>query len=197
MHLYENNMNLHENNMQIRKLINTFGNILHLFSTFDKVFLVDFTDYFIRNNLDFFIDIFNNKKELRVSVKDVISKLLNKIIALNNPIRKNLLSRFKKWFVLIIQRYVIYREDHFGYIEEEFPFDSEDRWGSDDAWELENWEYRRHIDFPDWYFTEEVLQNIFFETLPWLNIHQNGLAFLSSYISKGQDFVISNTKKQN
>ena len=39
--------------------------------------------------------------------------------------------------------------------------------------------------FHDWYYTEEVLLNIFFELLPWIITERNGMSILLLYIRGG------------
>ena len=44
------------------------------------------------------------------------------------------------------------------------------------------------FDFHVWYYTEEVLFDIFFELLPWLITQSNGMDFLALYICEGYCF---------
>ena len=165
--LFLTNIYLCGSDRPLNMLIHTFGNILLLISRFDKVFLSTFIHYFVVNMLDFFIDIFKGNNEVRFEVIRIFDILLDKIMKLNNHIKQELLGKFKKWFILMIQTYVFTNEKNIEFMD-----------GGD--YKIE---YRVHpYVINDWYYTEEVLFNIFFEMLPWLNTRSLSMDFFSLYI---------------
>ena len=157
---------LYENTKRICRLLNMLECMLHVLSTFDKFFLTYCIDYFSSNVLDSFINIFNNKPEVREIIEGVINVFIGEIIKLNIHIKRELLGRFKKWFIVIIQNYTC-----------NYHYDYELRIADGE-------EYR----FQEWYYVEEFLFNIFIAMLPWFSTHCNGIKLLSEYISEGHDF---------
>ena len=176
--LFLTNIYLYGDNIHAYKLLHVLRDILVTLSFYDKVLFIYCIDYLIIYMLDTFIDIVNRESEIMGSVEEVINVILEEIIKLENPIKQELLGRLKKWFILNIKTCVVDYSDKFGYIEEDEDFNYEDL-------------YR----FPDWYYTEEVLITIFFDMLPWLMSHCNGITLLSLYICNGYKFLNHNKER--
>ena len=180
--LFVINSHFYDSNYHIWTAMDMLNYLFNLFSVSDNGFSIYFIEYFICNMLGDCVYIISNKVEDKIIcwVIGIVDTVLIKIIKLDSPIRQELLFRFKKWFITNTKFYVT------EYLTERKDFEDE--------------EHRpprgmESFDFPVWYFTEEVLFDIFFEFIPWFINRSNGIDFLAFYICEGFYFFKYDIKR--